>query len=834
MPQKVGGGGVTYALEASANEVDTNKEWKPEGNIIATGEDGVPWELYENGYLLFKPESGKDTLTPRNGDSSLNLTWRNHLVKAIGSTDKIFLPTDSSHLFARGSNKLQDVEYIEAEKFDTSNVENMSGMFHSLHNLKKLDVSNWDTSNVTNMSSMFYNSGKSVEEERPKISSEDDYYKVLLSTKGSPLKLDVSKWDTSKVKSMNAMFSFSHMTKIDLSKWNTKNLENTQRMFHHSDLEDVGDLNKWDTSKVTDMSQMFELSLIKNLNINDWDVSNVKNLASTFSILHNITKLNLSKWNTSNVQNMTRTFFNDIKLQYLDITNWDTSKVEKIIDEDGDADMFAGDLSLTHLKLGNKFAKTKLDIKLFNWLNNHRYGDKYTEKWSRLDETTSFYTVDEWNKEYRENPDKLAGMWVREKNIYNTDVNEIEPSDLVDDEMIAYSKAEEKFDSLSQKYHEAQSKTEEKANIVKKIDEEIQEFNLNIQKAYLISMEAERDYNKNGKKSADKQKMDEANKNIKDLQEKLLNKQKEFNNAQAIDIPTPDQLAEFKQDMDIAKSELDKIITILKKGKLDVIIIPSPIKYEKDDTREKGQENITIQGKDGSKTTTTTYTVDKKTGKITAYKQNSLVIEPTETIVKVATKDKVEIVNKTDGSVIKEITSYTVNEKTGEITETKTEEVIKNKVETSKGEDTPPTVDNNQEFTGGVSPIDTPVVENLPELKVAVIKDKENNILDVIKENETPKPIQSYKNTGKTEIDKDGYKVYIYEKVEDKQDSIVNRTEEKNDPQQEEKNKLSTKEDDNNKDTINKKEELPKTNASFFSSLGLLVGFGLIRRKKYK
>ena len=49
-----------------ANEINTEtvvKEWRPEGKVIAQGEDGVPWELYENGYLLFKPEPGKDTLT---------------------------------------------------------------------------------------------------------------------------------------------------------------------------------------------------------------------------------------------------------------------------------------------------------------------------------------------------------------------------------------------------------------------------------------------------------------------------------------------------------------------------------------------------------------------------------------------------------------------------------------------------------------------------------------------------------------------------------------------------------------------------------------------------
>ena len=30
-------------------------KFQPQGKIIATGEDGVPWELYENGYLLFRP-----------------------------------------------------------------------------------------------------------------------------------------------------------------------------------------------------------------------------------------------------------------------------------------------------------------------------------------------------------------------------------------------------------------------------------------------------------------------------------------------------------------------------------------------------------------------------------------------------------------------------------------------------------------------------------------------------------------------------------------------------------------------------------------------------------
>lgn len=56
-------------LQNVAKAADEVTNWQPEGNIIAQGEDGVPWELYENGYLLFKPVSDKDTLTNSYGEN---------------------------------------------------------------------------------------------------------------------------------------------------------------------------------------------------------------------------------------------------------------------------------------------------------------------------------------------------------------------------------------------------------------------------------------------------------------------------------------------------------------------------------------------------------------------------------------------------------------------------------------------------------------------------------------------------------------------------------------------------------------------------------------------
>lgn len=74
----LGGGALITLGSLGVIDVYADETPKPTGNVIARGEDGVPWELYENGYLLFKPVPGKDTLINNKGDT----TWkREHGVK---------------------------------------------------------------------------------------------------------------------------------------------------------------------------------------------------------------------------------------------------------------------------------------------------------------------------------------------------------------------------------------------------------------------------------------------------------------------------------------------------------------------------------------------------------------------------------------------------------------------------------------------------------------------------------------------------------------------------------------------------------------------------------
>ena len=297
------------------------------------------------------------------------------------------------------------------------------------------------------------------------------------------------------------------------------------------------------------------------------------------------------------------------------------------------------------------------------------------------------------------------------------------------------------------------------------------------------------------------------------------------------------------------KKATDTIIKVPAKDKVEVTEIPSPVRYEKDSTREKGQNNITIPGEKGTRKVTTIYEVNPKTGGVTERVGTPEVTDATETVVKVAAKDKVEVVQRENGKKVKVTTIYTVDVKTGNITQTEREEEISREVITSKSEEKVPTVEELKPFEGGVNPsesvvteelkpfeggvnpsesvvteelkpfeggvnpsesvvteelkpfeggvnpsesvvteklkpfeggvnIEIPAVkEELPKLKLALLKDEEGDILDVLAISEKPKELNGYKYTGKEKVDNEGNKIYIYQK--DNSEVVTSKSEEK-------------------------------------------------------
>ena len=145
---------------------------------------------------------------------------------------------------------------------------------------ESINLSSFNTSKVKNMKAMFY--------------------KVTTTT------LDTSSFDTSSVTDMSYMF-YSQATKIDASGFDTSNVINMSNMFSGSNVVTL-DLNNFDTSKVTNMGSMFFGSKVNNLDLSNFDTSNVTDMSNMFWF-SSASVIDVSGFDTSKVTNMDYMFY---------------------------------------------------------------------------------------------------------------------------------------------------------------------------------------------------------------------------------------------------------------------------------------------------------------------------------------------------------------------------------------------------------------------------------------------------------------------------------------------------------------------------------------------
>ena len=703
------------------------KNWQPEGNVIAQGEDGVPWELYENGYLLFKSVEGKDTLT-NNGRIDLP-SWKEKYhdqIKAIGFTGKTYAPVNSSYLFEGNGDiwdnfpkNLSNLSYIDASKLDTSKVENMYSMFSRARGLENLDLSKWDTSKVKNMAGMFEEARGLENLDLSKWNTSKVTNMGAMFSDTRLTNLDIGGWDTSQVKNMAGMFSeASRLTNLDLSRWDTSQVKNMSNMFRVVRGLTNLDLSRWDTSQVTDMEYMFYGTRLANLDIGKWDTSQVTNMGNMFAGDSDLTNSNIGKWDTSKVTNMEGMFSGARGLTNLDLSKWDTSKVKDM------SYMFAGAEDLTNLdvskwdvsnvkNISDMFSNTPNLVNV-NTGENLKLIEALVEakdeniRWIREDKTYGPYTSKELYEMYKANPSALAGSWILGNKWYTINFESGTNEDLVS--VTGINNKDLTLPTLTQDKPGYKflgwSKTQDGEVVTDRVNianpgetitlyakwEKVNNITKQNKPIEIVTKYQEDDTLANGKSQEIEGKAGE----------------KEVVTTYTV-TPITGELTNPVVTENEVRPMTPKIIKIGTKPKLS---------YSK-----RGDDVIK---------STTTYKVNPSTGEISESK--------TEEIAKKGVlKDKVQIINKKDGTTIKEITKYILNEKTGETTETKEVELLADKGSSNKQEE-------------------------LPELKVVILKDTEGNVLDVLEFNEKPKEVKGYRYTGKEEVDGEGNKVYVYDK----------------------------------------------------------------------
>ena len=278
--------------------------------------------------ILYLRATKKDGYNVYSTSSSITANWntagtanRECVTKVI--IEEKIAPNNMRNMFYNCIN-LTSIENME--NLHTENVTDMSYCFYLCNKMKNIDVSMWDTCKVKNMSGLF-NRCRIVEA------------------------LDVDEFNTSNVTNMTGMFvECSKVSYLDVSEFDTVKVTNMSSMFSScSGLEKL-DVSKFNTSQVTNMSDMFYCcTKLLELDVSNFDTSKVTNTSKMFNRCRNVLALDVSGFNTSQVTNMSTMFYECSKVKQLDVSKFDTSQVTNM------SSMFGACGSLVDLNMGNSF-----------------------------------------------------------------------------------------------------------------------------------------------------------------------------------------------------------------------------------------------------------------------------------------------------------------------------------------------------------------------------------------------------------------------------------------------------------------------------------------------
>ena len=140
----------------------------------------------------------------------------------------------------------------------------------------------------------------------------------------------------------------SYINNIDLTDFNSSNLTNASSMFNSCINLASLDISSLNTSNVTNMSSMFSNCYsFTTLDLKHFDTSKVQNMSSMFASGLSLQNVDMSTWNTSSLTDISGMFDGCNSIQMIDLSNFNTSNINSV------NNTFKGCSNLVVLKLNN-------------------------------------------------------------------------------------------------------------------------------------------------------------------------------------------------------------------------------------------------------------------------------------------------------------------------------------------------------------------------------------------------------------------------------------------------------------------------------------------------
>lgn len=263
---------------------------------------------------------------------------------------------------------LTKINNLSAWASEVSNVTTAAYMFSGCKAFKGEGLQNWQLSSVTNVTQMFRGcvaldvdlsnwgsyvtkcvdfsylfdkcsafAGKDLNKWKTGVRAGRNFTAMFRGC--STLNFDPSEWEMPFALEMGAMFegciNFGNKKEIDFSKWvkYVKNVKKLAGMFNDCQEITGKGLDTWfkkeDKFRADDLSSMFYNCKKFNANLKDWDVTNIKQLNSTFSGCLVFKGEGLAGWDVSQVENMDRLFMNCKEMKQ-DLKDWKVGNVKSM------------------------------------------------------------------------------------------------------------------------------------------------------------------------------------------------------------------------------------------------------------------------------------------------------------------------------------------------------------------------------------------------------------------------------------------------------------------------------------------------------------------------